>query len=587
MRVRLLLWYDDTASFAENSMPGYTDALVDPIVHPEQFALQVKSGGDPYGNSERHAYCKAWWKKYLPGGADSNTGWTGNPNLQIMLRGIDRDITSDDINTMLNLDPEEKVMPSHEKRGIEAHIAGSEYDLLTKHPTHHQKPVLIDYAAPDEGSHAVGYVMGLNSITDYWDTKEHLIDEGSLRETASDGTIKDEIKHDYQSDTGKHTWFRSEDSMMQQIHGGKYQSLIPYQDYACRIEGDALGALHQNFENGWNAVAPQAWKTTASDTDPLPSKIISPVIQELNKDWRYQHRRSVSQVQIVRTQPVEQDKTIKKLYFQATNWAYNYIYIENQYFFYPEFARHLKECREKFCDKYAEVCGKAGKTLQQMPALYLFIVIPLPEEKGMVPRTFETLAELGAGDEGMPGQAGHVDKRGDPDDSGNFVLDRASVEELQAQFGLNVSVARLCTSGLVGGKLAYREIYIHSKLMIIDDVFVTLGSANINQRSMSVDSEMNIAATDPNDVADLRRRIFNLHSGDQISGDGGRNAMPDVFKDWNKRMNDNYIAMAEGDAKLVGHLMPFMDKRKTSTMYASLDTNPSSDNPAIPQTMLA
>jgi phospholipase D1/2 len=46
-------------------------------------------------------------------------------------------------------------------------------------------------------------------------------------------------------------------------------------------------------------------------------------------------------VQILRTQPHEREKSIKEVYFQATSSARNYIYIENQYFFYPEFARNL------------------------------------------------------------------------------------------------------------------------------------------------------------------------------------------------------------------------------------------------------
>ena len=34
----------------------------------------------------------------------------------------------------------------------------------------------------DDGSRAVGYVKGLNSVTDYWDTEAHLI-EDPRRET--------------------------------------------------------------------------------------------------------------------------------------------------------------------------------------------------------------------------------------------------------------------------------------------------------------------------------------------------------------------------------------------------------------------
>ena len=48
-------------------------------------------------------------------------------------------------------------------------------------------------------------------------------------------------------------------------------------------------------------------------------------------------------------------------------------------------------------------------------------------------------------------------------------------------------------------------IYVHSKLMIVDDDYIVVGSANINQRSMggNRDSEICIGAFQPNhSVAD-------------------------------------------------------------------------------------
>jgi phospholipase D1/2 len=48
-----------------------------------------------------------------------------------------------------------------------------------------------------------------------------------------------------------------------------------------------------------------------------------------------------------------------------------------------------------------------------------------------------------------------------------------------------ISIYGLRTHGLMPNKTPVTEIvYIHSKLMIVDDMFVIVGSANINDRSM-------------------------------------------------------------------------------------------------------
>ena len=141
-----------------------------------------------------------------------------------------------------------------------------------------------------------------------------------------------------------------------------------------------------------------------------------------------------------------------------------------------------------------------------------------------------------------------------------------SRQQLADTMGLQVSVARLRTSGLdANQKMAYREIYIHSKLMLIDDVFVTLGSANMNQRSMAVDSEINIAATGLEQVSTLRDRIFSLLSGGDIHGSGDWKALPQVFRNWNKNMTTNALAK-KGQRAMQGFLLPFEDHRSTTSM---------------------
>ena len=78
-------------------------------------------------------------------------------------------------------------------------------------------------------------------------------------------------------------------------------------------------------------------------------------------------------------------------------------------------------------------------------------------------------------------------------------------------------------------------VYIHSKLMIVNDVFTTHGSANINTRSMQVDSEMNIAHEWGSVTKALRKRLWHLHTNKQGSQDNPEKA----FKAWADIINKN------------------------------------------------
>jgi phosphatidylserine/phosphatidylglycerophosphate/cardiolipin synthase-like enzyme len=116
--------------------------------------------------------------------------------------------------------------------------------------------------------------------------------------------------------------------------------------------------------------------------------------------------------------------------------------------------------------------------------------------------------------------------------------------------------------------------------MINDDVFITVGSANMNQRSMTADSEINIAATGLDYAAPLRERIFKLHSGGDIPGSGDPAELQDVFNAWNRRMDKNHRTWKVGKVALQGFLLPFEDHRATDAIHASV-TAPSSDNSAV------
>jgi phosphatidylserine/phosphatidylglycerophosphate/cardiolipin synthase-like enzyme len=551
--VRLMVWYHETASAKQDNVPGFSDIGHNILTNPAAWA--VGSSSSPYDSKDRQKYCIDWWKRNRPNGNCSGK----NKKLLVTFRSI---ASADAANSL----KDEAFQP---QGGLGF---TNEDALLTDYPTHHQKPILIDYDYKD-GYKAVGYVMGLNSVTDFWDRTAHVIDD-PLRECMSKGQIKDEQGHEEAT--------QGQPATKGYVHGR------PYQDYACRIFGPALKRVYENFVMDWNYYAPA--DHTINQIVGLPGNI-----QKVPTNPNHA-------VQIVRTHPRDKEKTIKELYLHASSWARNYIYMENQYFFYPTFASNLKAIRK---DHWKAWAAKSGKPSREMGILYLFIVIPHPEDDGMIPRTYDMLTEFGASDPtandpAMSAQGKYVSSNQmtqdypdaktvtnsveTPDGPMTFqtkVLDHPSVQELASTYGIKVSVARLRASGSIPGHdMAYREIYIHSKLMIIDDVFITVGSANMNQRSMSSDSEINIAATGVDYAATLRQEVFQLHSGGDIPGSGDPADLPDVFKSWNRRMALNRSTWKGGKEALTGFLLPFEDHRATDTMHAEV-TTPSSNNSAI------
>lgn len=62
------------------------------------------------------------------------------------------------------------------------------------------------------------------------------------------------------------------------------------------------------------------------------------------------------------------------------------------------------------------------------------------------------------------------------------------------------------------------DVYVHSKLMIVDDEFVLIGSANVAQRSMTHDGELHLGIVDANGTfaRDFRKALWQEHSGHAI-----------------------------------------------------------------------
>lgn len=566
--VRLMIWFDHLGQYPQKNMPGYTHddspwnserVPMEKMSAANSLARRKAAQKDPgifrklkeadIHSDARTEYCYNWYKAALHG-------------LLGLIHIRFRNGKASAIKAALS---SETTQPGWLRDGE------FEGTTMVHFGTHHQKPILIDYAY-NEGEKAVGYVMGLNSVTDYWCTTSHLL-EDPRRERGGEKEATEFVQ------------VNAADGTPAKNPDAGFLTLRPYQDYACRVEGAALHCLYKNFVTAWDRAVDDRVKTAERACTSRENACNAPPAR-LDRPAKP----GDSTVQIVRTQPEEYgDTTIKEVYFQATDIAAlggGYLYLENQYFQYEDWAQRLIEKRKSVIAAWNKGRAKAGKGMEDMPLMHLFIVIPVPELKEMVPRTYDTLAVLGQ--QGsmtgqsklikdinehpkhniMVGPGGMVQDLG-PAPPPNAIQHANSISKpdlnmLKNQFGLKVATAMLQTSGVDKGHWRYREIYIHSKLLLVDDSFFTLGSANLNQRSMVVDSEINIASDDPIHATELRRRVFSMHSGGKVTG--GNGTVQDIAKaskDWNDLMRKNNQKKLD-KAGMTGFLLPLGDNRSST-----------------------
>lgn len=63
------------------------------------------------------------------------------------------------------------------------------------------------------------------------------------------------------------------------------------------------------------------------------------------------------------------------------------------------------------------------------------------------------------------------------------------------------------------GFMRYRPIYVHAKVGMVDDLWATIGSANLNSRGLSHDAELNLAVLDSDFARGLRLALWAEHAG--------------------------------------------------------------------------
>jgi hypothetical protein len=117
----------------------------------------------------------------------------------------------------------------------------------------------------------------------------------------------------------------------------------------------------------------------------------------------------------------------------------------------------------------------------------------------------------------------------------------------------------------------WMDVYVHSKLMIVDDAFCTLGSANVNTRSMQVDSELNICIEDPAITRPLREHLFGVHTGGGVA----RSNMKEEFRLWGDIIAENKLARGSAHkneyAAVLSPVASLVEFMQESTLRKNLD----------------
>ncbi|KAL7111592.1 hypothetical protein ACP275_05G099200 [Erythranthe tilingii] len=372
--------------------------------------------------------------------------------------------------------------------------------------THHQKSVIVDADASNNRRKIVAFVGGLDLCKGRYDTQDHSIFS----------TLKTIHKEDYHN-ANYNEKQGSTDGCPRE----------PWHDLHCKIDGPAAYDVLTNFEERWRLASKprglQKMKASQSDSSLLSIDRIPDLVglaeactlhQADPEGWHVQVFRSIdsNSVKGFPKDPKEAtnrnlvcgknlliDMSIHTAYVKAIRAAQHFIYIENQYFLGSSFnwSNHKDLGANNLIPM--EIALKIANKIRVRERFSVYIVLPmwpegvptsLPTQRilfwqyntmqMMYETIYKALVETG------------LDKEYEPQDYLNFFClgNRETGDSGKSSGNTPQALSR---------KNRRFMIYVHSKGMIVDDEFVLMGSANINQRSLegTRDTEIAMGAYQP------------------------------------------------------------------------------------------
>lgn len=295
-------------------------------------------------------------------------------------------------------------------------------------------------------------------------------------------------------------------------------SMHPWHDAHLRIMGPAVADIERNIVQRWGEMAARvsapAWPLTLTPVNDPP-------------------REGGTPAQIVRTIPPDTYKfaphginTIYQAYTRAVEAARRFIYLESQYF-WPEVYRGL------------DAMFFGGKS-EEMTAFIAALCSAL--DRGVSVRLI------------LPD---HPNCGRRYSDGGVTTLHEHAPDAVtDGRLRVYTLGASQVDSEATGGIL-YRPVYVHAKVGIVDDYWLTVGSANLNNRGFVNDAELNVSVLSQRAATELRVALWAEHTqagADRVA------ALHDI---------EQGLAMLEGQAQenfqrvanrqpLQGHVLPYM-----------------------------
>ena len=276
----------------------------------------------------------------------------------------------------------------------------------------------------------------------------------------------------------------------------------PRHDLTLRIEGPAVHDLEVNFQQRWNqSLRHHRAGVLGRLADLIRNRLLGrPPHSVMREPEALQAEMGTRWIQIVRTTPGGEEG-ILDAYRRAIANARKYIYIENQYFRSPLIGEAIVQA------------------LQRNPGLRL-AVVAWPINDGKASR----------------------------DPCGYWTAyTQEAVRAVRPDFHLT----RLMVHDPDHPEVAerYVQIDVHAKVMIIDDVWLTVGSANINDRGFKYEAEINAVLLEPQDARSLRLRLMAEHL--EVPPEAAEAQLGDInaaFDLWAQHGEENARRKAAGEA---------------------------------------